>query len=163
MLTEHRQEILTEAKALGLAGATDFEITEEFGIDQRTLYKWRARDPQFAAALSLSKDIADSRIEASLYQKAHGYTYRSEDIRVVDGVVVRVPTITHVPPDTTAMIFWLKNRRRAHWTDQQDVNITGSVDLKGIDMRSLALQLLATIKAGLAAPVIEHEPTEEQG
>lgn len=157
MLTEHRQEILTEAKALGLAGATDFEITEEFGIDQRTLYKWRARDPQFAAALTLAKDVADGRIEASLYQKAHGYTYRSEEIKVVDGVVVRVPTVTHVPPDTTAMIFWLKNRQRAHWTDQQDVNITASVDLKGGDLRAIALAMLATMKAGLMAPIIDHE------
>lgn len=159
LLPEHYPEMLSEARELGLAGATDFEICEHFEITQPTLYAWRAKFPAFDAALKLSKDLADGRIEASLYQKAHGYTYRSEEIKVVDGVIVRVPTVTHVPPDTTAMIFWLKNRQRANWTDQQDINV--NVDVKSADVRALAMSLLATIKAGLAAPLIEHEEPAE--
>lgn len=158
----HRLEFLREARELGLAGATDFEICEHFGVTQMTIYRWRAKYPEFDAALKLSKDIADGRIEASLYQKAHGYTFRSEEIKVVDGVVVRVPTVTHVPPDTTAMIFWLKNRQRAHWTDQTDVNLTATVDIKGGDLRAIALAMLATMKAGLMAPIIDNEPINQE-
>ena len=29
----------------------------------------------------------------------------------------RAPYREHVPPDTTAAIFWLKNRDPAHWRD----------------------------------------------
>ena len=30
---------------------------------------------------------------------------------------VYAPYVEHVPPDTTAAIFWLKNRDPAHWRD----------------------------------------------
>ncbi|BBI32355.1 transposase [Cohnella abietis] len=34
-----------------------------------------------------------------------------------------------VSPDTTAQIFWLKNRRPDKWRDKQEVNHSGSVDV----------------------------------
>lgn len=37
-----------------------------------------------------------------------------------DGDVVREQIIEHVPPDVTACIFWLKNRRSSEWRDKTD-------------------------------------------
>ena len=52
------------------------------------------------------------RIKHSLYRRAIGYTYTSEkfflDPRT--GKVIRVPFQVHVPPDTKAIIYLLKNR-----------------------------------------------------
>lgn len=159
---DHYLEMMTEAKELGLSGATDFEAAEFFGVEQRTLDYWKRRHPDFAAALRLSKDIADEKVVATLYHKARGYTYASEEIKVINDQIVRVPTRTHVPPSDTAMIFWLKNRQRAHWTDQQNIELSGAVDIKNTDLRAFALSLLATISAGLASPLtIENEPTDE--
>lgn len=158
---DHAAEIMTEAKELGLNGATEFEVAEHFGVTVMTVNNWKRRYPPFAEALRLGKDLADERIEASLYHKAHGYTYRSEEIKVVDGAIVRVPVITHQPPDTTAMIFWLKNRQRDRWRDQQDVKVDGVVNVN-VDVRDLAIKMLATIAAGLAAPTIEHQDNEAQ-
>lgn len=157
---DHWLEMMTEAKELGLSAATDFEIAEHFGVPVSTIDYWKRRHPDFAAALRIGKDIADEKIVATLYHKARGYSFQSEEIKVINDQVVRVPTKTHVPPSDTAMIFWLKNRQRASWTDQQDVNVTGAIDVKNADVRSLALALLATIQAGLQAPVIEHKEDE---
>lgn len=155
---------MTEARELGLAGATDFEASEALGINEITLNRWKRRYPEFREALQLSKDIADGNVIASLYHKARGYTFRSEKIFQYEGVPVRVETVEHVPPDTTAMIFWLKNRQRADWTDTQRVETDVNVNVNmSTDFRELALAMIATIQAGMAAPMIEGEAkrTEE--
>lgn len=159
---DHWLEMMTEAKELGLSAATDFEIAEHFGVNQTTLDAWKRRHPDFAAALRLGKDIADDKVAATLYHKARGYSFKSEKIFQHEGRIIRAETIEHVAPSDTAMIFWLKNRRRQEWTDQQDLNLSGAVDLKNVDMRAFALSLLATISAGLAQPItIENETTDE--
>lgn len=167
LLGEHRLEMLSEARDLGLRAATDFEAAQWFGVTVSTLNLWKTRDPAFAEALQLGKDIADGRVEATLYHKATGYSYQSEEIKVINDVVVRVPVIKHVPPSDTAIIFWLKNRQRQRWRDVQDHKVEGSVDVnvKQEDPRALAMAIIAALRDATAAAddepaVIEHEPKE---
>jgi hypothetical protein len=162
---EFRGQILAEATELGLSGATDFEAAEALGISVRTLNTWKARYPAFAKALSVSKDIADGKIEASLYHKARGYTYRSEKIFQHEGQIIRAETREHVPPSDTAMIFWLKNRQRDRWRDQQDHKVDGQIDHQHThtieaDPRRLAIALLATLRKAVEAPMIAGEVNE---
>ncbi len=155
-LDEHRIEMLAIARELGLSGATDFDASEAFGISTRTLNTWKARDPEFAAALRIGKDIADGLVEATLFQKARGYSFRSEKIFQYEGQIVRAETVEHVPPSDTAIIFWLKNRQREKWRDVQDHKLQGEIDHKHThtieeDPRRLAIALLATLRAGMEA------------
>lgn len=161
LFKEHRIEMLAEARELGRAAATEFQIAEHFGVDPKTINQWSARDPEFAAAIRIGRDLADDMVERALYHKAMGYSFKSEKIfHSAETGVVRVPTIEHVPPDTTSMIFWLKNRRRSEWTDQQSVRIDGELTVK-TDPKALAIAMLATIRAALEAgeapPMIEGE------
>ena len=41
---------------------------------------------------------------------------------MVNGQIVITPTIKHYPPDTTAGIFWLKNRQRDKWRDKPEAD-----------------------------------------
>lgn len=153
---------MAEAVELGLSGATDFEAAEQLGISMSTLNAWKARDPAFAKALTVSKDIADGRIEATLYHKARGYTFRSEKIFQHEGAIIRAETLEHVPPSDTAMIFWLKNRQRDKWRDQQDHKLDGQIEHNHThtieaDPRRLAIALLATLRKAVEAPMIEGE------
>jgi hypothetical protein len=158
---EFRGQILAEATELGLSGATDFEAAEALGISVRTLNTWKARYPAFSKALSVSKDIADGKIEATLYHKARGYTFRSEKIFQHEGAIIRAETLEHVPPSDTAMIFWLKNRQRDKWRDKVDVE--GQIEHEhrhtiDADPRRLAIAMLATLRKAIEAPpVIEGE------
>lgn len=161
LMGEFRLQMLSEAKELGRWAATDFEIAEHFGVGINTLQYWKATDPVFDSALRADKETADARVEASLYHKAMGYSFKSEKIFQYEGDVIRVPTVEHVPPDNTAMIFWLKNRQRERWTDQQDFRLTGGIDVNvKTDPRALAMAMLASLRVALEAPVIEHQVEE---
>ena len=48
----------------------------------------------------------------------------------MDGTFTDAKEVTEeVAPDTTACIFWLKNRQREHWRDktEHDVTVTGDI------------------------------------
>jgi hypothetical protein len=107
------------AKRMAYLGATDEDLAIAFGVTIKCVIEWRAKHPQFGEALKIGKSEADDRVERSLYQRAVGYTYESCKILMSAGAKkpVIVPYLEHVPPDTTAAIFWLKNRQPAHWRD----------------------------------------------
>lgn len=97
-------------------GLTDKEIAKKIGIDISTLYDWKSRFPEFSDALKINKEIADIEIENALRKRALGYTYEETTEKYEGGYCVeRKHTIKHVPPDTTAQIFWLKNRQPDKW------------------------------------------------
>lgn len=112
-----------QAKKLCELGATDVEIADFFGVSDRTLYRWQAQHVEFCQALKVGKEVADERVERSLFHRATGYTFDSEKIFQFQGKIVRAKSREHVPPDTTSMIFWLKNRRPEVWRDKTEHTI----------------------------------------
>jgi hypothetical protein len=80
---------------------------------------------EFLRTLKAGKEVADARVERSLYNRAVGYSYDSEKIFMPAGAKepVRVPIVVHVPPDVTAQIFWLKNRDPARWRDAWNIDV----------------------------------------
>ena len=62
-----------------------------------------------------------------LYKRAIGYEHDEDKIFNNQGEPLIVPTTKHVQPDTTAAIFWLKNRQPARWRDKQEIEHGGSV------------------------------------
>jgi len=116
--TGFKPEFCEQATNLCLLGATDADLARFFGFDERTINRWKDSHPEFAEALREGKEGADANIGKSLFQRATGYSHPSEEIKVVEGEIVRVPITKQYPPDTTAMIFWLKNRRPDLWRDK---------------------------------------------
>lgn len=122
-----------QAEKLCQLGATDIEVANFFGISDRTLYRWKIKYPELCQALKTGKEAADERVERSLYHKANGYTFESEKIFQFQGEVVRAKTTEHIPPDTVACIFWLKNRRKDLWRDVQKHEHGGVGDFDRMD------------------------------
>lgn len=161
---EHRALILQDAYRLAKAGLTEFEIAEFFGITRVTLWRWKDHDDAFREAMELGAGPANERVEASLYHRATGYTYRSEKVFQYEGQIIRAPILEHVPPDTTAAIFWLKNRDRDKWQDVNKIDMTASITANGdYDPRKLAMAMMVALREGLEAPVktIEHKEAAE--
>jgi hypothetical protein len=123
--SSYKAEYAEQARKLCELGATDKEISDFFEISGATLYRWQGTYPAFREALKVGKEAADDRVERSLYHRANGYTYDAVKILTVKGEVQKVPYREHVPPDTTACIFWLKNRRKDAWRDVQKHEIGG--------------------------------------
>ena len=128
----YRSEFAEQAEKLCRLGATDIELADFFRVSVRTIYRWQAQHEAFCQALKSGKEGADARVERSLFAKATGYSYDALKIFNADGVALKVPYREHVPPDTTACIFWLKNRRPDLWRDKRELEVSG----KGIDKMS---------------------------
>lgn len=122
--TSYKPEFAAQAEKLCRLGATDVEIADFFGVTSRAINLWKERHPEFVQSLKAGKEAADERVERSLYHRAIGYSFDAVKIFQHQGEAVVVPYREHVPPDTTACIFWLKNRRSADWRDKTDVSVT---------------------------------------
>lgn len=118
--SKYRDEFAEQARKLCLLGATDKDLASFFEVSEATLNNWKIEYPSFLESLKAGKQLADAVIADSLYQRAKGYSHPEDDIRVVAGEIVITPTIKHYPPDSTALIFWLKNRRPDLWRDKRE-------------------------------------------
>ena len=121
-------------RSLARRGLTVEEIAREVGVARSTMIKWVAENPELSVALNEGRGTADSKVEDSLYKKALGYTVTEK--KTIAGTdknggqqTVRVEIIEReVPPDTTACIFWLKNRMSGIWREQNNIVLNSSDD-----------------------------------
>lgn len=131
--SSYKPEFVEQARKLALLGATDQEIADFFKVEVRTVYRWKHDQDEFCQALKVGKDVADERVERSLYQRAIGYEQEEVKIFMPSGAAepVYAPFRAKVAPDTTAAIFWLKNRRSGAWRDKSEVDnrLTVSEDM----------------------------------
>lgn len=104
-------------------GATDEELAEFFGVNKATITRWKSGHVEFCASLKEGKQSADARVERSLFERATGYSHPAVKIFNDEGAPLIVPYTEHYPPDTTACIFWLKNRQPARWRDKTEHGI----------------------------------------
>jgi hypothetical protein len=146
--SSYQKQYAKVAQKMAELGATERDIAEALGVSPPTLCLWRHTHVEFAEALRVGKAPCDDRVEASLYHRATGYTFESEKIFNYQGKVVRAKTIEHVPPETTAAIFWLKNRRKEAWRDKQEIDHT-------IDLSNMTDEQLADIASGRSNGVIK--------
>lgn len=84
-------------------GLTDEQIAHNMGISTTTLYEWKKKYPEIADTLKKTKEVVDRQVENALFKKA------------CEG-------------DTTAMIFWLKNRRPNDWRDKRETALSGGIE-----------------------------------
>lgn len=108
--SKYDEDYAKQASVACRLGATDADLSELFSVSVSTLNLWKIEHPEFSESLKIGKEPADERVKRSLFHRAVGYSHPEDDIRVVNGEIVITPTIKHYPPDTTACIFWLKNR-----------------------------------------------------
>jgi hypothetical protein len=92
-------------------GATDEQLADFYDVHRDTISEWKTKHPEFSDTLKRGKMLADAEIVNSLYHRALGYSHEDIDIKMFEGKIIKTPIIKHYPPDTTAAIFWLKNRQ----------------------------------------------------
>ncbi len=138
-------------------GATDAQMAKTAGVGYRTFMTWKAQYPDFQQALKQCKLIADELVEASLYQRATGYSHKAIKIFCTKGgEIVTERYIEHYPPDTTACIFWLKNRQPDKWRDVHKIDVTAEVK-HILPSAQEARQILDADYAVLPAPDVKIE------
>jgi hypothetical protein len=123
--SKFKPEFIAQASKLAALGATDREAAEFFGVSEATLHRWKHENAEFCESLKVGKEQADARVEQSLYRRALGYSHDDTHFSSYEGAVTATPFVKHHPPDTTAAIFWLKNRRPELWRDVKAQELSG--------------------------------------
>jgi hypothetical protein len=142
-------------------GAKDNEIADFFGVTERTVNRWKEDHPDFCLAIKEGKRQADANVASSLYHRALGYTHAEEKIFTHEGSIIRAETLKHYPPDTTAAIFWLKNRRAEDWQDRKEIAHSVTLTDDQLDARLAALSKQAGVVIdGEYDVVVQHEEPE---
>lgn len=134
-------------------GFTDYEVMKLLGISQSTLYDWKIKYEEFSKAFRVGKEINDERVVASLYHKAIGYTHKKTVFVGKDAIEKTVEE--HIPPDTGAAIFWLKNRQGKLWKDMRQMEVGGPGDFAAMTEEELRMEI-----EKLDALMIDVTPTK---
>ncbi len=128
------EEGLLQIGAWARNGLTDEQIAGNMGINVATLYRWKIKYCDICNVLKKNKAIVDYEVENALLKRALGcsYTETIKERRLNENTgeyeITNVKEVLReVIPDTTAQIFWLKNRRPDLWRDKKDIDVEGSV------------------------------------
>jgi hypothetical protein len=135
------KEKLIQVEAWCRDGLIDEQIAHNLGISIDTFYTYKKEHTEFSESLKRGKEIVDIEVENALLKKTKGYnvqlikTFKTKHIKYdengkkisEDEILETGVDEVHVPADTTAQIFWLKNRKPVEWRDkhEQEVEITG--------------------------------------
>lgn len=115
------QDKLALIQAWARDGLTNEQISHNIGISSKTLYEWQNKYSEIRSALKKGKEVVDIEVENSLLKRALGYTYEetTRELSKETGQLVVTKVVTkQAVPDTTAMIYWLKNRKPDLWRDK---------------------------------------------
>lgn len=125
------EDKLTLLQAWARDGLTNEQIAHNIGVHIDTLFEWRKKYPEISESLKKGREVVDIEVENALYKKALGYNvpvkkaFKVKDVIYKDGKKVRetekieyATEEIHIPADTTAQIFWLKNRKPDKWRDK---------------------------------------------
>lgn len=128
-------------------GLTQQQIADNLGINVDTLIEYKKKYPDFSEALKKGKEVVDIEVENALLKKALGYNvpvqkaFKIKEIIYQDGKRLKeterieyAQEEIHIPADTTAQIFWLKNRKPDKWRDkvvdtENEEAITNATDI----------------------------------
>ena len=148
--TKYKEEYNEQAYKLCLLGSTDVQLAEFFDVCEATINNWKIEFPIFLESLKRGKIAADAEIASSLYNRAKGLTvikqqaiklkeseFNSEGKKISESESIEIVDLEdEVPPDTTAAIFWLKNRNPNRW---REAKTTDEIDL---EIKKLELEKL---------------------
>ena len=142
MAKDKYKQWTTEEGLISLAtwakmGLTDEDIAKNIGIHVSTLYTWKKKYSEIAESLTHAKQRADAIVENALYKRAVGFSYDettrenkfNKETSEYEIVITKIVT-KMVVPDTTAQIYWLKNRKPDQWRDKHEVNVSGDIEVR---------------------------------
>ena len=132
----HVKEKLVVIEGWARNGLTDEQIAKNLGISIQTLYTYKNKYIEFFEALKKGKEVIDTEVENALLKRALGFKekimkpFKIKRVEYENGKkvleyeeIIQAEAEEYIPPDTTAQIFWLKNRKPTDWRDKRDVEI----------------------------------------
>lgn len=115
-------------------GLTDAEISKKIGIAVQTFYDWCNRFDEFSDAIKKGRKPVIVEVEDTFFEKKlKGYTVtetiteksiqRDANNEIIGSTEHIRKSERYIPPDTTALIFYLKCRAKDRYNDKVSVSI----------------------------------------
>jgi predicted DNA-binding transcriptional regulator AlpA len=112
-----------EALRLSLGVVTD--ACKSIGLARSTFYNWVSNDEDFKKEVEDIQEQSVDFAESKLFQRIKGYNHPEEKIFNYEGEIIRADTTKHYPPDTTAIIFYLKTKGKSRgYIEKSEVETT---------------------------------------
>jgi transcriptional regulator with XRE-family HTH domain len=132
-------------------GLTEEQIAKNLGISRATLENYKKNHLDFLDTLKKGKEVIDIQVENALLKRALGYKYveTTKEPNETGELVVTKEVLKEVQPDTTAQIFWLKNRKPKQWRDKQEIEHSGETTQnikQANDLSKLSYEELDTLE-----------------
>ena len=115
--TLYTPEHASRARELCARGATNSDLAGRFGVARSTIGQWLSVHPKFAEAVQQGRGVADATAVESLFTRVTGYNHKVEKILFHRGEPRTATYTAHVPPETKACMYWLRNRRPEEWRE----------------------------------------------
>ena len=148
--TKYEPEYAKRAFDYALLGATDKQLAVFFEVSESTINLWKLEHNEFSESLKKGKERADANVVKSLYKRAIGFKVPDTKVFQYEGESVIVPIEKYYPPEVTAQIFWLKNRRPEQWRDKKQIE----AEIKNIEINGETAKIFAE--------ALERELNEEE-
>lgn len=114
-------------------GLTLEQIAHNIGINKKTLWEWSTKYNPIGNALKKGREVVDYEVENALLKRALGYDTEEVTTEIyADGKKHIKKVKRHIPADTTAQIFWLKNRKPDMWRNKPETKIAEQVEDDGL-------------------------------
>lgn len=126
--SKYKEEYAEQAYNYCLLGAIDEQLASFFDVSVTTINTWKETYPDFLASIKKGKEQADLEVTQSLKKRASGMKLKKQVVK--EGGIVEIED--EIPPDTTAMIFWLKNRQPKIWRDKQETEHSGRIEITSL-------------------------------
>lgn len=138
--SKYQPEFAEQALKLCRLGATDKELADFFQVNEDTVNEWKRVHPEFSESLKDGKALADAEVADKLFKRATGYEHKAVKISAnPNGDEHVTEYVERYPPDTTAAIFWLKNRRPDLWRDKTVQEHAGGITVTAKEQRDAAV------------------------
>ena len=130
-----KAEMADQVYELALLGYTNQQYADFYKISVKVIEDWVVNNNSFVEARNKGRDIADSKVARSLYERAIGYEYVEKfEARNADGNIIRTEeTVKKVHGDTSAALKWLALRHREKWAvlqqSEHTIRYAGEVDV----------------------------------
>jgi hypothetical protein len=143
---QHKKAVLLALeKSLGVVTTA----CKSAGVGRTAFYEWLKEDAAFKAAVDDIGEVAVDFGESQLHKLMHGYTVPDTKVFINGDTKepIIVPTVKHIGPDATSVIFYLKTKgKHRGYIPSRAVDITTGG--KPLSARELTDEDLARIATG---------------
>lgn len=149
--TKYQDDFPLRAGKFAEDGFNDKQIMDSLGISKQTFYSYQKRYHDFFDSIKKGREksieLRTDLVEDALFKRACGYKWLEQqaikikstswnDGRKTETEEIKIIDIEkQVPPDTTAGIFWLANRRPDKW---KSINKTDELRDKDLNLKDFA-------------------------